>query len=53
MKRSISGFAVGGLIALILGLFSVGLVATFVYLNGRPGNPVEDVIEPVVPDGAA
>ena len=60
MTRSIPKFAVGGLIALIVGMLSVGLIATFVYVNGRSApsteaarEPVDDAAEQVVPDGAA
>lgn len=60
MTRSIPKFAVGGLIALIVGMLSVGLVATFVYVSGRSAPPAEaarepadDDAQPIVPDGAA
>jgi hypothetical protein len=52
-RSTVSKLVAGGLIALIVGLISVGLVAMLVSLNGRAGMPAEGLAEPAEPGRAA
>jgi hypothetical protein len=52
-KSTVTKLVATGLIAMIVGLLSIGLFVTFMGRSGRPGGAGEDTDEPGVADGAA